>query len=345
MCACKIEWVHIQPTRVLFSMSNRTFYFQSLASPTQHNLHRYLLAAGFQQAANSKAADFSDKNLTLNEADTELLESKHLLASLVQKYCPQVMPATYVIHDHNFNEILDFIADAHNAHEQVWILKPALLNNAEGVMLFDDLEAVRTHFKGTKRFAGYHVLQRYVENPHLLNGHKYTFRMFVIITNFAGAYLYPHGYFNVSREKYSQENLQNLAAHLTNEHLNSDHSPNNWQVPTDRCPNFDVIYRQMQQTVTATVSALKKESEQLFCDNPADKAFSFFGYDFILDDELNLFMLEVNHCPCFPRGDDHPLQKYLYEPFWQEVIKQFVMPIVSGETVVLCNPKVFYQVA
>lgn len=275
-------------------------------------------------------ANFSDQNLTLDEKYTQLLEYKHLLATLTQKYCPEVMPLTYVIHDANYLEIIEEIAEQQKTIKN-WILKPALLNNGEGIKVFHSLNAIKAHFQSSDRYSGPHVLQQYIIHPHLLNGHKYTFRMFVLITNFAGVYLYKNGYFNVGREAYTANNFTNLGIHLTNEHLNPDHSPNIWQIPTTRCPNFDVIYQKMQTIVKAIITALQKDVPAFLTDYSKAKAFSLFGFDFILDDQLKLWLLEINHAPCFPKDENHILQQHLYNTFWQTIISDFVKPMMENK--------------
>ncbi len=48
---------------------------------------------------------------------------------------------------------------------------------------------------------------------------------------------------------------------------------------------------------------------------------------FLWTPSLRPWLLEANHGPCFPKSDDHPLQKYLYYDFWQALIDNFVSPI------------------
>ena len=320
-------------------MPNYYFHFASTQSPTQFNIRKQLISAGFKSTTDANQADFSDKNLTLNEEYTQLLEYKHLLAALTQQYCPEVMPLTYIIDDNNYSDVMHLIAQQHyQQHKKstdhrpdlAWILKPALLNNGEGIQLFNCLSDIKAHFQGTARYSSFHVLQQYILQPHLLNGHKYTFRMFVIITNFAGVYLYKNGYFNVGRKPYDVNNFADLGVHLTNEHLNPDHTPNIWQIPTKQCPNFDIIYQKMQNIIRKIIHALNMEVPALLTDHKNEKAFSLFGFDFMLDEQLNLWLLEVNHAPCFPKDKNHVLQKYLYDEFWQTLFHDFIKPIVEN---------------
>lgn len=308
-------------------MPTPQYYFESLESPTQYNIERLLRTENFTAAARPKTASFSDINLTLNPA-TQILEYKHQLATLIQNDYSNIMPKTFIIDANTAPQIIDQL-EPHS----VWILKPALLNNGTGIKIFQHHQDIRQHFLGHKRYDGIHVLQRYIDKPHLLNGHKYSFRMFVVITNFSGAYLYPHGYFNVCRTPYSADDYSVLNAHLTNEHLHADHTPNNWQIPTQRCPNFDIIFPMMQSQIASTLKALAKEAPQLFSDPTKPPAFSLFGFDFMLDEALNLWLLEVNHGPCFPKAEPHILKQHLYDHFWQSLHKCFVLPIINHETI------------
>lgn len=309
-------------------MTKHRYHFASIESPTQFNLEKHLSKAGFKSTKKINKANFSDQNLILDERFTEILEHKHRLAELSEKHCPEIMPLTFYIDDSNYREVIQTIEQQYP--NLVWILKPALLNNAEGIKIFTNPTAIKQHYQQGHRFSGEHVLQQYITEPHLLNDHKYTFRMFVIISNFAGVYLYHHGYFNVSREAYQANDYSELGPHLTNEHLHADHSPNVWQIPTTRCPNFETIYEQMHEQVERVISGLNNEAPTLFTNHACAQAFSLFGFDFILDKNLKLWLLEINHAPCFPKDENHPLQEHLYKEFWETIISSFVIPITEN---------------
>ncbi len=49
----------------------------------------------------------------------------------------------------------------------------------------------------------------------------------------------------------------------------------------------------------------------------------FLGVDLMLDNQENIFLLEMNHGPCFPTTPHHPLQCSLYEGFWRLFIRIF----------------------
>ncbi len=298
------------------------FYFDNLDSPTQFNLDKHLRLLGWESKA---PGDFNDSHLCLHEAYSQLLEYKHVLASWAPNH---LIPKTYSINDSNYVDVLLQIQEQ-GLSDNYWILKPSLLNNGQGIVLFDHSDQLYDHYLTSNRYGGEHVLQQYIINPHLLNGHKYTFRMFVVLTNFAGAYLYKDGYFNVARSPYTPSNVNDLHCHLTNEHLAANEGENNWQIPTTRCPNFSVIYKKMLAAVSKTLEAFYQQAPDLHNAQITKPVFSLFGFDFILDENLKLWLLEVNHGPCFPKDDHHLLQKHLYCQFWRDIINDFVQHIAA----------------
>ncbi len=316
------------------------FYLRVAQSPTYFNLAKFLRARGWRSARFNWRADFGERNFQFNQQVAEQLEFKHLLAQLVSQYCPQIMPVTYCINDQNWATILQQVSDKyyardHQLQDQVdgllWILKPALLNNGQNIKIFQKLSQLEQHYLSSDRLGGEHVLQQYVDQPHLLKGHKYSIRMFVVLTTDAGAYLYPHGYFNVAQSPYQPNDFTNLNPHLTNEHLHED-AANVIQIPTQRFDFFPELFEKITKIVTEVASALQQMYPQFLHSraggNPSNPL-AIFGFDFLVDANKHVWLLEANHGPCFPVDPNHPLQKYLYDEFWQAFIDSFVLPIAE----------------
>ncbi|KTD02310.1 hypothetical protein [Legionella feeleii] len=323
--------------------NDRQYYFflTETQSPTQYNLCRYLQEQGWSSSHLEEQADFGEGNLHFNLQAAEQLEFKHRLAELVHKFCSAVMPLTYCINDQNWPSVLQDIADKYYRHgwqyldqidNLVWILKPALLNNGKEIKIFQKLSELERHFLSNKRLGGEQVLQRYLTEPHLLRDrHKYSIRMFVVLTNYAGVYLYPQGYFNVALHPFEPKNFIDLRPHLTNEHLSHEEA-NVVQIPAQRFATFTVFYPLIKSILAEIMRGLQQLYPQAFvCDKRRELA--IFGFDFMVDKDQRLWLLEANHGPCFPIDDEHPLQKYLYYDFWQAFIASFVMPIATECTI------------
>lgn len=309
------------------------FCLNSSQSPAFLNLQRYLQEQGWQASRFKWLAAFSEVNLQFDTKAAEALEFKHHLAALVARYCPQVMPLTYCINDQNWPLILTELAANHyqqgladQIDNLIWILKPALLNNGQQIKIFQTLSALEQHFLSSQRLGGEHVLQQYLAEPHLLrDSHKYSIRLFVVLTNYRGVYLYPKGYFNVALHPFDPRNFTDLRPHLTNEHLSEEES-NVVQIPSARFDIFSAFYPQIKAISSQLIRGLEQRYPDAFiCKKHA--ALAIFGFDFMVDRQLRLWLLEANHGPCFPVSDEHPLQKHLYHEFWQDLIHSFVLPI------------------
>lgn len=314
------------------------FYFEHLESPTYYNLCQYLKMMGWSQTSLKWLSHFNDQHFAFDSAAAEQLEYKHLLFALIAEACPDTMPSTYYMDDHNWQSVLDkiftqYYRQGNKVSDQmdktVWILKPSLLNNGQHIKIFQKFSELKQRFISRDRLGGEHVLQHYITNPHLLSGYKYSIRMFVVLTNYAGAYLYPKGYFNIARHLYNQEDFNNLGSHLTNEHLNPFEA-NIIQVPILNLETFQPIYKKIKEILEPILGSLKERHPGAFkCEKQKQRALAIFGFDFLVDSNMRVWLLEANHGPCFPVQEDHPLQEPLYKEFWKVFIECFVLPIAT----------------
>ncbi len=293
--------------------------------PTEHNLARSLDSLGWQSTNDPAQAHFNQCHLNLDQRSCERLEYKQKLADMISQACPGVMPITHTVDSKNFVRICDQLSNKHH-----WILKPALLNNGCGIRLCPSISDVANYFLSNERYDGPHIVQRYIDPPHLLQGHKYSIRLFVVISNDRGCHLYPKGYFNVAKQAYKKQNWQR-ACHLTNEHLSHSDQADSIQIPTDKAPHFERIFPALQRITQQVIDAHRHTHPECY-QSTDHSAFSLFGFDFMLDEHLRAWLLEVNHGPCFPTDRNHVLQSFLYDDFWQALTQQFVLPIANKQS-------------
>lgn len=329
------------------------FCLRPSLSPTYYNISHYLRDQGWTQTHFNYFAHFSEKHFEFYLPAAECLEFKHLLAQLVAQYCPKIMPVTYCINDQNWPLILNQLADEFyrkgtQLYDQIdnlaWILKPALLNNGQHIKIFQKLSQIEQHYLSAQRLGGEHVIQQYLQ-PHLLQGpeagHKYSIRMFVVLTNYGG-FLYPHGYFNVGLFPYQPNDFTDIRPHLTNEHLN-EHELNVVQIPTQQYELFKGFYPEIKAIVRSVIDGLGQLHTQAF-NKEQSPVLAIFGFDFMVDQQMNVWLLEANHAPCFPIDEEHPLQKNLYYHFWRALINSFVLPIASNQPIETILYQPFEQV-
>lgn len=70
-------------------------------------------------------------------------------------------------------------------------------------------------------------MQKYVKKPALYNGHKYDFRIYVLVLSAISPmqiFLYNDGLVRLASEKYDKTNYDDHYVHLTNYSLNKDNS-------------------------------------------------------------------------------------------------------------------------
>lgn len=315
-------------------MNKHSYYFFSYVPSIRYHISRLLAQRGWVEAANAASSGLGDRHLSINDEISKNFEYKHLLAKLLEKCEPPLMPLTYAINDENCQQVFAQMIYEHyliNRQYQTtiphlkWILKPSMLNNGDEIHLFNNVEEIKKHYASAKRVGGEHVLQRYISNPALIDGRKYTYRLHMVLTNYAGVFLYDQGYINISALPFSaQDDFQNRKMHITNYVLDGVLSHIE-QRSTNTLANFASVYEQMRQIVTAVISALIKQNPG-YLQPTAERHFEIFGLDFMADETGKLWLLEINQGPDAPTFEENHLHATLWQRFWQDMIDEFAIP-------------------
>lgn len=314
-------------------MQNKFFHFFSYRPAIRFHIANQLMNRGWLKTEEIHQACFTDKNLILDDEISKNLEYKHLLAKLMAKHCPKFMPLTYSINDENAQEVFAKIRFQHyrptgEAKEKAlkWILKPSMLNNGDFIKLFNHIDEVKRYYASSNRLGGEHVLQQYLSHPHLHLGRKYTFRLAVVLTNYAGVFLYKKGYINISAHPFTlEDNFQNKKIHITNYVLDGELSHIEQKL-TDELADFAKVYQQMEEIVACVIKALLKTAPSYLKKREA-KIFEIFGFDFMMDEQEKLWLLEINQGPDAPTFEENRMNALLWDPFWTDIIEDFVLPI------------------
>jgi len=158
------------------------------------------------------------------------------------------------------------------------------------------------------------IMQDFISNPLLINGHKFDFRVFLLIasTNPVIAY-YADGYLRISLEKYDP-NCTNLTSCIPNPQLVDNKIMKNktlleqqsWTfrkmmdyfVETGVVENRDWLEKKLRPDFQKAMVHLVRMSQASF-DDTFSSVYGFFGVDFMLDDDLNLWFIEANSKPGF----------------------------------------------
>ena len=198
------------------------------------------------------------------------------------------------------------------------------------------------------------MVERYIENPLLLDGYKFDLRIYVAVTSFTPLRIFVHeeGLVRLSSEKYSynKEDYDDKFRHLTNYSVNKT----NWEVlNVNQCNvedaeedaeaentngesdatinddgnkrasgasqrglkltfrqlkerlvdmgyDNDAIWEKIHDSIIKTLISVEpkiKSVSRRFIKSGEDVCFELFGFDVLLDDNLNPFLMEVNFSP------------------------------------------------
>jgi len=220
-----------------------------------------------------------------------------------------------------------------NGYRNIWVMKPSNLSRGRGVIMCTTLEPVYQCLNATN--SNGLVIQKYIENPSLILNRKYDIRQWVLVTSLEplNIWMWDEPYLRFSAEDFSFDDLNNQFAHLTNnsiskysknfktekkiegdmwsleefkKYLNEKYKKNLWPE----------IQKKIQNIVLLTLIAGKSEIQM------RNNSFELFGYDVMFDDEMNIYLIEINASPAMDYSTKitERLVKEMIETLFQIVI-------------------------
>ena len=230
----------------------------------------------------------------------------------------------------------DFQFSCVTARNPLWILKPAGKSRGRGIRLTTDLAEILEISRKTEQMW---VVQKYVENPLIVNGKKFDIRQWSLITqwNPLAVWFYLDCYLRFTLRDYAPENLRDRLAHLTNNSIakkgqefenvkeetmmSSAEFDEYMKINFSR--NFQEIQAQMKKIVYWTLSSC----EGLVGDRR--NSFELVGFDFLVDGNFKVWLLEVN---CSP---DLSYSTATTEKLVKQMFPDFVKVLLDAEKFVI----------
>ena len=155
------------------------------------------------------------------------------------------------------------------------------------------------------------IVQKYIEKPLCYYGRKCDMRVWVLLTQGMKVYIYKEGHLKTCSEKFDINNNKDAFIHITNysfqKHcLNFQKFELGNEVPfydfqkyldqeyKDKKVNVrEHIMNQVKYIVELTMKSVKDKINP----NKRNFCFEIFGYDFMMDINLNVYLLEINTNP------------------------------------------------
>lgn len=187
--------------------------------------------------------------------------------------------------------------------KNIWIVKAGRKSRGRDIALFNDYNKLKAQTS-----SGCWVVQKYIENPLIVCGKKFDIRQWVLIScgDPLTIWIYKRCYLRFSIEDYDDENIANPYIHLTNNSISKKSLKFDqaaiegcmWSI--DQFREFLVKEKGQDLWMSKVYPALKKivKHSLLAVGNLGrNNSFEIFGYDFMIDENLNPWLLEINSSP------------------------------------------------
>ena len=203
-----------------------------------------------------------------------------------------------------------------------WIIKPSDGTKGQGIRIAGSWRQIEGHLRAMSSAVACGeniptwVVQRYLPNPLLLRrgSRKFDLRCWAALDPAYNVHLYGQGVLRTSAVAYDPNDLQNTYSHLTNHCIAATHEDYGMYEETNelfyaafdaelgqRFPGLAaavggsvlraVILPQVRRIVVQTFIAAR---EQLEYRGEAYRPFQLFGFDFLIDTRLRVWLCEVN---------------------------------------------------
>jgi len=201
------------------------------------------------------------------------------------------------------------IRDAALEHAPTYICKPSDMSRGRKIFVFREISDLTYDCNS--------VVQRYIERPLLIHGHKVDFRVYVLVTSFQPlrAYIYDDLLARFSVERYDLANVTNIFCHLTNYSVNKNsdvfeqykrgigvgckwHGGEVRDYFRKMGVDWGVMWQRVEVLVCYTLLSIATQV------TPVPQCFELYGFDIMFDEAFKPWLIEVNFSPALAVESD-----------------------------------------
>lgn len=231
-----------------------------------------------------------------------------------------------------------------HCEQNMWLVKPASMNQGRGIELFRNLRDINEFIFHKNPQTKSWVVQKYIEHPFLFNGRKFDIRVWAVVTEDIRIYFYKHGYLRTSSASYNLKDRNNYV-HLTNQCLQVKNKEDYGQHEEGNT----LFYEDLQQYLDENFGQYKLNVEELLLPRIKDiiidtflcvkkkmnashrsNVFELFGFDFLLDEDFRVWLIEVNHNPFL--GTPNERMREIVPRMIDDMLKIVLDPVLKPRT-------------
>ncbi|CAG9331951.1 unnamed protein product [Blepharisma stoltei] len=232
-----------------------------------------------------------------------------------------------------------------NGTGKIWIVKPGGKSRGRDIAIFSELNDIRNYVNNSEKW----VIQKYIENPLLLDQRKFDIRQWVLISSSDPLiiWIYNECYLRFSVEKYNAENLNNLFVHLTNNSISKNSEAFDgiedgcmWHIDRFKEQLFSIYGRDMWSEIFLKIKEIVKATILSVGNFGRRKSFEILGYDFMIDENLKPWLIEINSSPAMDYST--PVTELLVK----QVLADLVKVVVDRKDSPICDTgkfEILYQ--
>lgn len=191
-----------------------------------------------------------------------------------------------------------------NGTKNIWIIKPGHKSRGRDISIHTCIRDIYNYTNSTD----YCIVQKYIENPLLINSKKFDIRQWVLVSNNDPlvVWIFKECYLRFAVKDYSVCELSNLFTHLTNNSISKkskDFRSCNiegcmWDLPTFKkylITKYD--YDAWNEKIYPSIKHIVKRTLLSVGNLGRKNSFELLGYDLMIDSNLNTWLLEINSSP------------------------------------------------
>uniref|UniRef100_A0A7S0EH49 Tubulin--tyrosine ligase-like protein 9 n=1 Tax=Hanusia phi TaxID=3032 RepID=A0A7S0EH49_9CRYP len=200
-----------------------------------------------------------------------------------------------------------------NVGENIWIVKPAGKSRGRGIELKRSLSEIlsfATHCKGASSLNSQRwIVQKYVENPLLINNRKFDIRQWVLVTDWnpLTVWFYDECYLRFALSDYNSDALTDRFSHLCNNCVQKESSDfeekrdeSMWDLDAFRgwltSTGQETVWQEQVLPQLQSISTWAVMCAQDLLENRKGSS-ELFGYDFLIDRDFHIWLIEINSSP------------------------------------------------